>query len=112
MKIADDDFAERAVEFRYWLQTQKGLKLFDMDKKTARAIFSTDFVPAYNAGQLDKRVYAGDLRALTDALEGTARTEHVWGFAKHLTENDRMTLDTVKDTVSSATLAPAKPPLR
>jgi hypothetical protein len=109
-RLSADDFASRALEFRWWLWRRKGqTRLFDLPKTAAHSLFANEFVPAFNSGSLPSLVYgAGSVageRALLDDLEGSGgsvRTGHAWGLK--LSGADKEALVALTDTVLTATI--------
>lgn len=102
--LTTDDFASKAVEFRYWLWYHyKHTRLFDLPKITAQEIFAEYFIPQWNKGLLTD-IYTVSTAKLLDKLEGTSRTEHKWTFAKKINEQEQIQLDTINDTVLKQTL--------
>ena len=101
--ITNNDFGNKAVEFRYWLwYYYNHIRLFDLPKVEAQNIFTNKFVPAWNNGQCTD-MYTLSIPNLLDKLEGVQRTNYKWGFIKTMNESEKIQLDTINDTVLKQT---------
>eukprot|EP01138_Halocafeteria_seosinensis_P002021 gb/GECG01002070.1/.p1 GENE.gb/GECG01002070.1/~~gb/GECG01002070.1/.p1 ORF type:complete len:223 (+),score=51.26 gb/GECG01002070.1/:1-669(+) len=97
--ISRDDYFLKNPEFRVWLKKAKDIVFDDLDAAEAREYFQT-FVEKWNTGKLPNRYYSGSVDA---AFEKENRTRHQWNFAKKLTEDEKLKLDSTKDSVFSST---------
>ncbi|GAN02083.1 splicing arginine serine-rich 12 [Mucor ambiguus] len=94
--IGEDDYFEKANEFRVWLKESKGKYLDEISSKEARRYFKK-FVKRWNDYELDEKLYKG----LNSAqLESSDTTRYKWSFAKNL---NKMEMDTIRDNVDSMT---------
>ncbi|KAG2190087.1 hypothetical protein INT46_003739 [Mucor plumbeus] len=94
--INDDDYFEKANEFRLWLKESKRKYLDEISSKEARRYFKK-FVGKWNDYELDEKLYKG----LNSAqLESSDTTRYKWSFAKNL---NKMEMDTIRDNVDSMT---------
>ena len=72
----------------------------DLNATEAREYFDT-FAVKWNSGKLSSKYYTGD--AVDTALQKETRTRHTWNFTKKLTEDEKLKLDSTKDSVVSST---------
>ncbi|CAO0801242.1 unnamed protein product [Mucor circinelloides] len=94
--IDEDDYFEKANEFRVWLKESKRKYLDEISSKEARRYFKK-FVKRWNDYELDEKLYKG----LNSAqLESSDTTRYKWSFAKNL---NKMEMDTIRDNVDSMT---------
>ncbi|KAI8639489.1 hypothetical protein BD408DRAFT_435126 [Parasitella parasitica] len=94
--IDEDDYFEKANEFRLWLKESKRKYLDELSSKEARRYFGK-FVRKWNDYELDEKLYKG----LNSAqLKASDTTLYKWSFAKNL---DQMEMDTIRDNVDSMT---------
>ncbi|CEP11356.1 hypothetical protein [Parasitella parasitica] len=94
--IDEDDYFEKANEFRLWLKESKHKYLDEISSKEARRYFCK-FVRKWNDYELEEKLYKG----LNSAqLESSDTTRYKWSFAKNL---NKMEMDTVRDNVDSMT---------
>ncbi|KAF7726610.1 hypothetical protein EC973_008574 [Apophysomyces ossiformis] len=94
--ISDEDYFEKATEFRLWLRESKHKYFDDLDSHDSRRYFKK-FVKAWNRFELEEKYYKG----LNSAqLSSADTTRYKWAFAKKL---DQYELDTIRDSVDSLT---------
>jgi len=94
--LTQDDYFNKAVEFRMWLSEDFGLFIDDLPADEARKYFSK-FVDKWNRGHLADKYYKGLSLA---SVEPASRTKYKWDFAAKL---DPIELGTVRDTVDADT---------
>jgi hypothetical protein len=97
--LEEDDYYERAREFRAWLASTRRPKFGDMSGEEAREHFR-EFVSQWNSGGIPDEYYLGKIDM--DASDGS-RTGFQWGFASRLPEAERMSLEAARDTVAVET---------
>ncbi|CAD6911481.1 unnamed protein product [Tilletia controversa] len=101
--IGEDDFYQKAAEFKYWLRTSRKKYLDEMSSKEARKYFEK-FVRRWNSGGLEDAFYKGEVR--TVGSSAAAQTRHKWGFtASKLTKEEQDMLETTRDHVDTLTNA-------
>lgn len=94
--ISEDDYFEKATEFRLWLKEAKRKYIDEISSKESRRYFRK-FVDKWNDYELDKKFYKG---MNSTQLESSDSTRYKWSFAKNL---NKMEMDTVRDNVDSLT---------
>jgi len=97
--IDEQDYYTKNSEFRVWLQREKKLYLGDLETEKAKELFGK-FAKAWNKDKLDETYYKG-IDPLT--LSAASRTSHKWGFLKKMNEQEKFTLETMRDNVDTAT---------
>ncbi|ORY92066.1 hypothetical protein BCR43DRAFT_446196 [Syncephalastrum racemosum] len=107
--ISQDDFYEKANEFRLWLKEEKGRLFADLDKDDTRHYFKK-FVKQWNKNELDPKYYKG---INSTQLASSDTTSYKWAFAKELDTNQQ---DRIRDSVDTMTgrrrpqpVGPARP---
>ncbi|KAG0167190.1 hypothetical protein DFQ28_005687 [Apophysomyces sp. BC1034] len=94
--ISDDDYFEKATEFRLWLKDAKHKYFNELDSNDSRRYFKK-FVKAWNRFELEEKYYKG----LNPAqLSSSDTTRYKWAFAKKLDQHE---LDTIRDSVDTLT---------
>ncbi|CAK4535241.1 unnamed protein product [Aphanomyces euteiches] len=96
-EISQDDYFEKAQEFRVWLKLEKNIYFDDLSSTDAQSYFAK-FVHKWNGQRLDSMYYTTIPQSI---LESIHRTKHKWGFK--LNENERLELATTKDSVDVST---------
>ncbi|KAI9279664.1 hypothetical protein BY458DRAFT_532120 [Sporodiniella umbellata] len=94
--ISEDDYFEKATEFRLWLKEHKDLYFDELSSKDARYYFKK-FTKKWNRNELKSKYYKG---LNPSHLESSDSTRYKWSFAKNL---DKMEMDTIRDSVDSMT---------
>lgn len=94
--ISDDDYFEKATEFRLWLKEAKHKYIDEISSKESRRYFRK-FVDKWNDYELDKKFYKG---MNSTQLDSSDTTRYKWSFAKNL---NKMEMDTIRDNVDSMT---------
>lgn len=94
--ISDDDYFEKATEFRLWLKEAKHKYIDEISSKESRRYFRK-FVDKWNDYELDKKFYKG---MNSTQLDSSDTTRYKWSFAKNL---DKMEMDSIRDNVDSMT---------
>ncbi|KAI7850833.1 hypothetical protein BDC45DRAFT_546469 [Circinella umbellata] len=89
--ISNDDYFEKATEFRLWLREEKDRYFGDLDSDDARHYFKK-FVKAWNRYDLDG--------INSSRLQSSDSTGYRWSFAKKL---DLFEQDRIRDHVDSLT---------
>ncbi|KAF0701252.1 Aste57867_8246 [Aphanomyces stellatus] len=97
VQISEDDYFEKALEFRVWLKLEKRLYFDDLTSADAQGYFGK-FVHKWNGGKLDSMYYT---KIPQHILEGIQRTKHKWGLK--MNETERLELASTKDTVDIST---------
>ncbi|KAI9485918.1 MAG: hypothetical protein EXX96DRAFT_547017 [Benjaminiella poitrasii] len=95
--IDEDDYFEKATEFRLWLREYKHKYFDELSSKEARRYFRK-FVKKWNDYDLDEKFYKGMNSAQLDSSD---TTRYKWSFAKKL--DNQWELDTIRDNVESMT---------
>ncbi|KAI9004813.1 hypothetical protein CLU79DRAFT_782670 [Phycomyces nitens] len=94
--ITDEDYFEKATEFRLWLKEVKHKYFNELDSSDSRYYFKK-FVKAWNRFELQEKYYKG----LTSAqLASSDTTRYKWKFASKV---DQYELDTIRDSVDTMT---------
>lgn len=89
--ISSDDYYKRNSEFRAWLARAKGKYFSDLSASKQRRYFD-QFVEQWNHFLLSPEFYEG--------IESESmRTAHAWAFAKKMSDEDRLKLDSLADSV-------------
>ncbi|KAG2221024.1 hypothetical protein INT45_009273 [Circinella minor] len=94
--ISNDDYFEKATEFRLWLKEEKDRYFGDLDSNDARHYFKK-FVKAWNRHDLEEKYYKG---INSSQLQSSDSTGYRWSFAKKL---DLFEQDRIRDNVDSLT---------
>ncbi|KAG1474796.1 hypothetical protein G6F56_000131 [Rhizopus delemar] len=94
--IDEDDYFEKATEFRLWLKEHKDRYFDELNSKDARHYFKK-FVKKWNRNELEGKYYKG---LNSSQLDSSDVTRYKWSFAKSL---DKMEMDTIRDSVDSMT---------
>ncbi|KAI8347633.1 hypothetical protein EDC96DRAFT_521102 [Choanephora cucurbitarum] len=94
--IDQDDYFEKATEFRLWLKEAKNKYFDELSSKDTRYYFKK-FVKKWNSHELEEKYYKGLNSTQLDASDST---RYKWSFAKHL---DKMEMDSIRDSVDSMT---------
>ncbi|KAG1155392.1 hypothetical protein G6F37_008582 [Rhizopus arrhizus] len=94
--IDEDDYFEKATEFRLWLKEYKDVYFDELSSKDARRYFKK-FVKKWNRYELDEKYYNGLSSAQLDSSDST---RYKWSFAKNL---DKMEMNSIRDSVDSMT---------
>ncbi|KAI8890595.1 hypothetical protein K501DRAFT_206632 [Backusella circina FSU 941] len=94
--ISEEDYYEKANEFRMWLKEAKHKYIDEISSKESRRYFKK-FVKKWNENELDDKFYKGMSSA---QLGSSDTTRYKWAFAKKL---DQFELDSVRDNVDSMT---------
>ncbi|KAK0525461.1 hypothetical protein OC835_005604 [Tilletia horrida] len=101
--IDEDDFYQKAAEFKHWLRTSRKKYLDELSSRDARRYFDK-FVRKWNAGELEDAYYKGEVR--TAGSSAASQTRHRWGFtASKLTREEQDLLETTRDNVDTLTNA-------
>ncbi|KAI8364963.1 hypothetical protein BD560DRAFT_163775 [Blakeslea trispora] len=95
-RIDQDDYFEKATEFRLWLKESKQKYFDELSSKDARYYFKK-FVRKWNHHELEDKYYKG---LNSTQLDSSDSTRYKWSFAKNL---DKMEMDSVRDSVDSLT---------
>ncbi|KAI8328992.1 hypothetical protein BC941DRAFT_385149 [Chlamydoabsidia padenii] len=94
--ITEDDYFEKASEYRIWLKEKKRKYFNELDAKDARYYFKK-FVKAWNRYELEDKYYKGINSA---HVASSDTTSYKWSFAKNV-DTDELTY--IKDKVDSMT---------
>ncbi|KAI8048931.1 uncharacterized protein B0P05DRAFT_582105 [Gilbertella persicaria] len=94
--IDQDDYFEKATEFRLWLKEHKHKYFDELSSKESRRYFKK-FVRRWNDYELEEKYYKG---LNSSQLDSSDTTRYKWSFAKNL---DKMEMDSIKDSVDSMT---------
>ncbi|SAL95186.1 hypothetical protein [Absidia glauca] len=94
--ITDDDYFEKASEYRIWLKEKKKKYFNELDAKDARYYFKK-FVKAWNRYELEDKYYQGINSAHVSSSDTTS---YKWSFAENV-DTDELTY--IKDKVDSMT---------
>ncbi|KAI8974641.1 hypothetical protein BDB01DRAFT_805864 [Pilobolus umbonatus] len=94
--ITEEDYFEKATEFRLWLKEHKHKYFDELSSKENRRYFKK-FVKKWNEHELEDKYYRG---LSSTQLASSDSTRYKWSFAKKL---DKMELETVRDKVDSMT---------
>ncbi|KAI7904868.1 uncharacterized protein BX663DRAFT_503856 [Cokeromyces recurvatus] len=95
--IDEEDYFEKATEFRLWLKEYKHKYFDELSSKDARRYFRK-FVKKWNDYELNEKFYKG---ISSTQLDSSDATRYKWSFAKKL--DNQWELDTVRDSVDSMT---------
>ncbi|KAL0084330.1 hypothetical protein J3Q64DRAFT_1129543 [Phycomyces blakesleeanus] len=94
--ITEEDYFEKATEFRLWLKEEKRKYFNELDSSDSRYYFKK-FVKAWNRFELQEKYYKG----LSSAqLASSDTTRYKWKFASKV---DQYELDTIRDSVDTMT---------
>ncbi|EPQ30702.1 uncharacterized protein PFL1_01603 [Pseudozyma flocculosa PF-1] len=102
--LTNDDYFQKAAEFKVWLSESKGRYLDEISSKEARRYFDK-FVDRWNSGRLSDDFYLGKVRSA--AAPSSTQTRHKWNFASKssYTQAEQDALASIRDTVDTMTNA-------
>ncbi|KAL9933225.1 hypothetical protein V8E36_007943 [Tilletia maclaganii] len=101
--IDEEDFYQKAAEFKHWLRSSKHKYLDELSSREARRYFDK-FAKRWNRGELDDAYYKGEVR--TAGASASSQTRHKWGFTStKLTKQEQDLLETTRDNVDTLTNA-------
>ncbi|KAI7871772.1 hypothetical protein BDF14DRAFT_1718432, partial [Spinellus fusiger] len=89
--ITEEDYFEKATEFRVWLKEKKGKYFSELDSEDSRYYFKK-FVKAWNRSELEG--------LSSSHLTSSDTTRYRWSFAKKVNQDE---LDTIRDSVDTMT---------
>ncbi|KDN42181.1 hypothetical protein K437DRAFT_257960 [Tilletiaria anomala UBC 951] len=105
--LSEDDFYNKAAEFKAWLRESRRKYIDEISSMEARRYFSK-FADKFNNGQLPDAYYTGAIRSA--AGPSSSQTRHKWAFASgpKLSHAEQAKIESVRDTVDTLTNATSR----